>query len=292
MATTQRAAAMAAFQQKAEEANKEPESASSTGQLSARELAMRNLGRKGVTATSGGPATGKGVAGALKNLGIDEGAATAKVVPNWKQTSGQKNAAAARAEIKGSGAASARDLFKGMQQTTDTAASPAAPAGRPWAKSSPNPSPHTSFAAASVPKPTAASTPVAASASAAGGGANEAAELVDHDLNLLIEGLKRLGSKEPDGSVVALFVKLVDDEILEQQLESLVGTLKAGRRRGVLEWKGQMLLKGPHDNEPIKLVSTATAAPAAATPEPAAVVEATPAEAAGVNEEGEKPELN
>ena len=68
----------------------------------------------------------------------------------------------------------------------------------------------------------------------------------------------------------------MDDESLEQQLESLVGTLKAGRRRGVLDWKGQMLLKGLHDSEPIKLVAEAQpAAPAA--PEVAAARVSAPA---------------
>ena len=50
-----------------------------------------------------------------------------------------------------------------------------------------------------------------------------------------------------------------------------VGTLKAGRRRGVLEWQGQMLLKGPHDNERIKLVAVKPEAPAPATEEPAEI---------------------
>lgn len=38
------------------------------------------------------------------------------------------------------------------------------------------------------------------------------------------------------------------------QLESLVGTLKAARKRGVIDWKGQMLLKGTHDAVVIKLL--------------------------------------
>jgi len=49
----------------------------------------------------------------------------------------------------------------------------------------------------------------------------------------------------------------MDDEELEQQLESLVGTLKAGRKRGLLQWEGQILLKGPHDAVPIKYVGQA-----------------------------------
>ncbi len=43
------------------------------------------------------------------------------------------------------------------------------------------------------------------------------------------------------------------DEVLEQQLESLVGTLKAARKRGVIDFQGQMLLQGAHDNVDIIL---------------------------------------
>jgi len=83
--------------------------------------------------------------------------------------------------------------------------------------------------------------------------------MVDHDLSLLVAGIKRLvaagkGSTEADGSMLTTFGAVVDDEELEQQLESLVGTLKAGRKRGVIDWKGQLLLKGPDDAAPIQLL--------------------------------------
>ena len=60
-----------------------------------------------------------------------------------------------------------------------------------------------------------------------------------------------------------------------------MGTLKAGRKRGVLQWTGQMLLKGPHDNEVIRYVGEATATvPAAVTATaPAEAEETKPAEA-------------
>ena len=38
------------------------------------------------------------------------------------------------------------------------------------------------------------------------------------------------------------------DEILEQQLESLVGTLKAAKKQGKINFEGQMLLSPSHDN--------------------------------------------
>jgi DNA-directed RNA polymerase subunit beta' len=65
---------------------------------------------------------------------------------------------------------------------------------------------------------------------------------------------------------------IIDDEELEQQLESIVGTLKAGRKRGLLAWEGQVLLKGPHDGVTVKYVGDAkpapTPAPVTLTPAP------------------------
>ena len=250
--TSQRAAAMAAFQEKASEASSEEPKAS--GEVSAREIAMRNLGRKGVVTS----APGKGVAGALKNLGIEE--TSQKVVPNWKMTAAQKNAAAARAEIKGSGgASSARSVFSSREADTITSPSPSFRAAGLAAGLA---APVSSASRPSTVKSTAAPTVVSGACASAAAGAAEAADMVDHDLNLLVAGLKRLGTTEADGSVVAPFGKIVDDEILEQQLESLVGTLNAGRRRGILDWKGQMLLKGLHDAEPIKLLAPASGASA------------------------------
>jgi len=132
--------------------------------------------------------------------------------------------------------------------------------------------------APSVGRPHAAS---AASACVMGANTAEAAEGVEKDLALLIAAFPRLGTANPDGSISTTFGKVIDDDELEQQLESLVGTLKAGRKRGVLEWEGQMLLKGPHDAVPIEYVGGAkpAAAEAAIEPavvEPAAVEEPTP----------------
>jgi hypothetical protein len=47
--------------------------------------------------------------------------------------------------------------------------------------------------------------------------------------------------------------QIFKDETLEQQLESLVGTMKAARKRGVIDFEGQMLLQGAHDNVKVTL---------------------------------------
>jgi hypothetical protein len=59
----------------------------------------------------------------------------------------------------------------------------------------------------------------------------------------LVEGIKRL-SAEKDGEISTTFGKIFKDEVLEQQLESLVGSLKAAKKRGILTFEGQMLLQG------------------------------------------------
>merc|ERR1712071_481267 len=50
------------------------------------------------------------------------------------------------------------------------------------------------------------------------------------------------------------FGELFDDEQVEQYYEALVGTLKSAKKRGLISFKGQMLLKGAHDNVVISLV--------------------------------------
>lgn len=72
---------------------------------------------------------------------------------------------------------------------------------------------------------------------------NEASQGVEHDIKLLVEGIKRLGV-EKDGQVSTTFGQIFKDEVLEQQLESLVGSLKAAKKRGILTFEGQMLLQG------------------------------------------------
>lgn len=75
----------------------------------------------------------------------------------------------------------------------------------------------------------------------------EAAAGVEQDLVHLVAGINRLGKLQPDGSKAVTFSAVFRDEILEQQLESLVGSLKAAKKRGILGFEGQMLLQGVSD---------------------------------------------
>jgi outer membrane protein assembly factor BamA len=46
----------------------------------------------------------------------------------------------------------------------------------------------------------------------------------NHDVSLLVAGMQRFAEKQADGTYKTTFGKIFRDEILEQQLESLVRT--------------------------------------------------------------------
>jgi len=261
-----------------EQQKKAAESATekSDGELTARQRAMNNLARGGVVSKR----EAQGVKGesmhsqAMKNLGVGD-QPQQKVIPNWKMTGAQKAAYEEKKAMRAGGESqmsAAMKAFGGQlgdaksgtasnssTPRTMSFSQPPKPAARPRSTSSESLAPKASPPPANVVQ----GTPRAGGA----GGAAEAEEGVEQDLKLLVAGIRRLGVADADGSVVAPFGKIVDDEELEQQLESLVGTLKAGRRRGVLEWQGQLLLKGKDDAAPVKLVATKEEPPPAPPPE-------------------------
>ena len=196
---SQRAAAMAAFNQSVEKSN-DPDAAKN---LTQREKAMAALNGKGVVSQRElrGQKGESQHAAAMKNLNIAD-QPPARVIPNWKQTAAQKTASNVRKEIA-SGASSARAMFQ--QQESGNAppkptvqkpvksfipvASTSAPVKK-WG-AAPSAAPPLAAASPRVPVASAAS----AGAGAGGGGANNAAEaeqMVDHDLTLLVNGIKRL----------------------------------------------------------------------------------------------------
>ena len=282
-----------------EEAKKKAEETpeeKTTSELTARQRAMQGLAKGGVVSKR----EAQGIKGetqhseAMKKLGVPAHEPN-KVIPNWKMTGAQKAAHEAKMEMRGKGGESQMSaamkafgskIGEGSAATATTAPNSARsfvptqktpggssfrPGGGGGMSTAPSFRPGGFVGGAttsSVPKtpPPPPSNIIKAEGTA---GAAEAEQGVEHDLELLIAGIKRLGSVESDGSCVATFGKVVDDEELEQQLESLVGTLKAGRRRGVLEWPGQLLLKGKDDAVQIKLVGPKQEeAPAPPPPEP------------------------
>ena len=78
---------------------------------------------------------------------------------------------------------------------------------------------------------------------------------VDEEIQELRRDITRIGEKGDDGVWSVKFGKLFDDEKVEQYYEAIVGTLKAAKKRGYIDFKGQMLLKGAHDDVDIILTN-------------------------------------
>ena len=74
------------------------------------------------------------------------------------------------------------------------------------------------------------------------------------ELAQLLLDIRRIGPTYPSGTPHVLFGELFDDDDVQQYYEALVGTLKCAKKRGVITFKGQMLLKGIHDNVQISII--------------------------------------
>jgi hypothetical protein len=75
---------------------------------------------------------------------------------------------------------------------------------------------------------------------------------VDSEVSLLIEEIKRLGTEQESGRIGVKFGTLFDAS--DQVFEALNGTLRAAKKRSLIKFEGQMLLKGAHDDVLIELV--------------------------------------
>jgi hypothetical protein len=79
------------------------------------------------------------------------------------------------------------------------------------------------------------------------------------EIDQLLLDIRRIGPTHLPPSPKCLFGELFDDEEVEQYYEALVGTLKCAKKRGIIRFKGQMLLKGMHDKVVIALVEEGVA---------------------------------
>ena len=77
---------------------------------------------------------------------------------------------------------------------------------------------------------------------------------LDAEIARLPTDIARIGSAEKAGSPRCSFGDLFDDDEVQQHYEALVGTLKSAKRRGIITYKGQMLLKGMHDSVMIEVI--------------------------------------
>ena len=75
---------------------------------------------------------------------------------------------------------------------------------------------------------------------------------IDDEIQQLLVDIRRIGDDRPQ----VKFGELFDDDDVQQYYEALVGTLKSAKKRGVIDFKGQMLLKGMHDNVVISITSS------------------------------------
>ncbi|XP_071103693.1 costars family protein ABRACL-like [Haliotis cracherodii] len=76
---------------------------------------------------------------------------------------------------------------------------------------------------------------------------------VDHEIGLLKEEIKRLGTPGADGTQVEFGV-LFNDDKCANLFEALVGTLKAAKKRKIVKYDGELLLQGVHDKVLIVLL--------------------------------------
>jgi glutaredoxin len=93
---------------------------------------------------------------------------------------------------------------------------------------------------------------------------------VDKEVEQLKKDIVRLGALNSDGKYEVPFGVLFDDEQTQQYYEAIVGTIKAGKKKGVIGADGMIWLKGAHDKVPIKLLETPADAYQAPSPVPPA----------------------
>ena len=77
---------------------------------------------------------------------------------------------------------------------------------------------------------------------------------VDEEVEMLVKKIRELGTQQADGSVGVAFGVLFNATV--DIFEALNGTLRTAKKRKLVEFEGQMLLKGASDNIIVKLIST------------------------------------
>lgn len=111
--------------------------------------------------------------------------------------------------------------------------------------------------AASMPPEVSARTPpppVAAKAKSENNMSSAAFSRMDEEVQQIVDDITRLGSNPGEPNVT--FGELFDDDEVQNKYEALVGTLRSAKRQGLINFKGQMLFKGMHDNVVIQVVET------------------------------------
>mmetsp|Transcript_11300 Transcript_11300/g.18927 ORF Transcript_11300/g.18927 Transcript_11300/m.18927 type:complete len:83 (-) Transcript_11300:33-281(-) len=71
---------------------------------------------------------------------------------------------------------------------------------------------------------------------------------IDHEISILVAGMKRLGEPNAEGNTVVKFGVIFKDDEMAGKLEALVGTMKAAKKKKIIDFKGEILLQGAHDD--------------------------------------------
>jgi len=77
---------------------------------------------------------------------------------------------------------------------------------------------------------------------------------VEKEVQELVVEIKRLGQKNADGQYVVKFGVIFNDTRCANIFEALVGTLRAAKRKKIIQFEGEILLQGVHDEVPIILL--------------------------------------
>ncbi|XP_068432596.1 costars family protein ABRACL [Clinocottus analis] len=77
---------------------------------------------------------------------------------------------------------------------------------------------------------------------------------INHEVEMLVEEINRLGSKNANGQTSVKFGVLFNDDRCANIFEALVGTLRAAKKRKVINFEGELLLQGVHDNVDVILL--------------------------------------
>lgn len=79
---------------------------------------------------------------------------------------------------------------------------------------------------------------------------------VEREVLLLQHEIAKFNERDAQGRFQVTFGKLYD--ATEQIFEALAGTLKAAKKRGIIDYASPLLLKGTHDKIIITLLKEAT----------------------------------
>ena len=79
---------------------------------------------------------------------------------------------------------------------------------------------------------------------------------VDEEIELLKLEIKRLSNdkRNSKGHLFVAYGVLFKDDRCQQLFEALLGTLKAAKKRKIIEFEGELLLQGVHDAVEISLL--------------------------------------